>query len=106
MIAAFLALALFANERITSGYLSYAPLARVVEAKGWQDTGRFDVLLATPDCGDVSRWAWVITDGKVLSGLIVDCAADCDRLTMIERQLVADTNRDDLTHRYAWIVMR
>lgn len=102
MIALLIGLLLFAHERIYSGYLSYGNLNRVVEAKGWQGTEGFDVLLATPDCGDVSRWAWVITEGEVYEALIVDCSEEWnDKLG-----LVADTNRDDLTHQWAWVVMR
>lgn len=102
MIAVLLTLLLFTQERIYTGYLSYGDMQAVADAKGWQGTQNFDILLGTPNCNDVSRWAWVITDEGVESGLIVDCSFEWDH----SLGLVADTNRQDLVHRYAWIVMR
>lgn len=102
MIALLLGLLLFTQERIHSGYLSYAPLERVVEAKGWQGTEQFDILLATPNCNDVSRWVWVITSKGVESGLVADCSEEWDHTL----GLVADCNRVDLVHEWAWIALR
>lgn len=102
MIAILLGLFLFTQERIHSGYLSYAPLERVVEAKKWQGTDAFDILLATPNCNDVSRWVWVITSKGVESGLVVDCSEEWNP----DLGLVADCNRVDLVHEFAFVVMR
>lgn len=90
------------DYEIRSGYLSYAPLEQVVTSKHWAGTDAFGILLATPNCNDVSRWVWVITSDGVEAGLVVDCSFEWDS----SLGLVADTNRADLTHRFAFIVMR
>jgi len=102
LIVLLLALILFAQERIYSGHLSYAPLEQVVTAKKWRGTEVFDILLATPNCNDVSKWTWVIVDGNVLDGLIVDCSNEWDDTL----GLVADCDRLDLVHKWAFIVVR
>ena len=74
----------------------------VADSKGWEGTKDFGILLGVPNCNDVSRWVWVITDKGVESGIIVDCSTEWDH----SLGLVADTNRADLTHEWAVIVMR
>lgn len=86
--------------------LSYGNLQRVVERKGWQGTDHFDVLLAVPDCNLVARQGWLISETGIYSAVIVDCEADDHKGQMAERGLLADTNRDDLTHQWAWVVVR
>lgn len=81
-------------------------MERVVEAKGWQGTQAFDILLATPNCNDVSRWVWVISESGVQSGLIVDCESPQHAGMMTKNRLVADCNRVDLVHEFAFVVMR
>lgn len=89
------------------GAISYAPLEQVVTNRGWQGTEAFDVLLATPDCTHLARWAWLITeDGEILDALIVDCAHPDDKAEMIERGLLADCNRQELVHKKAWLILR
>lgn len=99
-------LLLLPTERIYYGALSYAPLERVVERRQWQGTEKFDLLLATENCNDLARWVWVIVDGQVLDGLIVDCEAPEHRGQMAERGLVADTNLRGLIHKRAWVIVR
>lgn len=81
-------------------------MERVVEAKGWQGTEDFDILLATPNCNDVSRWVWVITSKGVEAGLVVDCESPRHAGMMTGNKLVADCNRVDLVHEFAFVVMR
>jgi len=102
MIALLLGIMLWANERIYSGYLSYADLQHVVEAKKWQGTEDFDILLATPNCNDVSQWVWVISEDGVMDGLVVDCSEEWNP----NLGLVADCNRWQDVHKYVFIVMR
>jgi len=104
MITLFLTLALLLPiETIYSGYLSYGNLQRVVERKGWQGTENFDILLATPNCSDMAKWAWVIVeDGQILQGLVVDCSSEWDDTL----GLVADCNRWQDVHKFVFIVMR
>lgn len=105
MIALFLTLFLWFPHQ--AGYLSYAPLERVVVNRHWENVdSRFDVLLATQDCDDLARWAWVLVDGQILNGLVVDCSRPEDRQEMVRNGLVADTNRKDLIHKFAFIVVR
>jgi hypothetical protein len=105
VIALFLTLFLWFPHQ--AGYLSYAPLEKVVINRGWQNVdSRFDVLLGTQDCDDLARWAWVLVDGQILNGLVVDCSRPEDRQEMIERQLVADTNDKRLVHKWAMIILR
>lgn len=102
MIAFLLGLMLWVNERIYSGYLSLGNPQAVAINKGWVGVDQFDVLLAMPDCGLVSKWVWVITDKGVESGLVTDCSENWDD----SLGLVADTDRADLVHGFAWIIIR
>lgn len=106
MISLLIGLLLFTQERIYSGALSYAPLERVVSNRGWQGTEDFDILLATENCNDLSRWVWVIVDGQALSGVIVDCESPAHQGQLSARGLVADTNRHELVSEWAWVIVR
>lgn len=103
MIALLLSLIMaWQGEAIYTGYLSLGNPHVVAISKGWQGVDQFDVLLAMPDCGLVSRWVWVITDKGVESGLVTDCSLEWD----YSLGLVADTDRADLVHEYVFIVLR
>lgn len=106
MISLLIILLLFTQERIYFGALSYAPLEQVVSNRGWQGTEAFDILLATENCNDLGRWVWVIVDGQVLRGVIVDCSRPEHRQQMIDRDLVADTNKRELVSEWAWVIVR
>ena len=107
MIALFLALSLFAQERIYGpGAISYADLDAVVARRHWQGTERFDLLLAPADCNLLGRWVWVIVGGKVLDGLVVDCESPEHAGMMKERGLLFDGNDWDLVGEEAYFVVR
>lgn len=93
------------DYEIHSGYLSYANLQAVVERKGWQNTEDF-VLLAPADCGLMAKQGWLITESGIFLAVICDCEALEDAGQMAERRLLADTNRLDLVHEYAFFVVR
>lgn len=101
-------LLLLQPERIYSGTLAYSSqVEQVVINRQWDNTEYFDVLLAVPDCGYLSYWAWVITeDGDILEGVIVDCSRPEHRQQMISRGLVADVNLERLNSKRAWVVVR
>lgn len=90
-------LLLFTPERIYTGAFAHTDqLEQVVSNRGWQGTQDFDLLLATENCTDLARWAWVIAGGKVYDALIVDCARPEHRQQMIDRGIVADVNKPGL----------
>jgi len=60
----------------------------------------------TENCNDLARWVWVIVDGKVLDGVIVDCSHPSDRQQMIDNGLVADMNLRELNGELAWVIIR
>lgn len=85
---------------------TFAPtdkLTEVVDNRGWQDTGQFDVLLGMPDCNLLARWAWVITQDGVKSGLVVDCSKDEHRAQMVEDGVI-DVSRG--VSGKGWVVIR
>lgn len=108
MISLLIGLLLWTNERIYSGTLSYSVMVnQVVINRQWDNTQYFDILLAVPDCGYLSQWAWVITeDGEILQGVIVDCSHPNDRQQMIDNGLVADMNLERLNGDKAWVIIR
>lgn len=100
-------LLLLQPERIYHGALSYAPLERVVINRQWDNTQFFDILLATENCNDLARWAWVITeDGEILEGVIVDCESPLHKGQLTSRGLVADMNLKDKVGIRAWLIIR
>lgn len=96
-------------------YLSYANpgvLERVAERRlqaGWNLTGdwtAYDVLLGVERCELLDRAGWLIVDGRVLTVKVVDCEADVHAGQMAARGLLADTNREELTHLKGWLVLK
>jgi hypothetical protein len=107
MISLLIGLLLWANERIYSGTLAYSSqVEQVAISRQWAGYQSFDVLLATENCNDLARWAWVIVDGRVYDGLIVDCSHPSDRQQMIDNGLVADMNLRELNGEWAWVIIR
>lgn len=41
-----------------------------------------------------------------MPALVVDCEQDAHSGQMAERGLLADTNREEMAHRRAWLVLR
>lgn len=76
---------------------------------GWglsADWTEYDVLLGVPDCDLLNYEAWLIAGGKVIKGLIVDCAEGLDAEEMIARGLLADMNKEELNHESGWLVVK
>lgn len=91
---------------IGPGAISYAPLERVVQNKGWLGTEDFDVLSAPANCNLMARQGWLITSRGVFSTVIVDCQADEHKGQMEARGLLVDTNREDLVGTRGWLIIR
>lgn len=62
-------------------------------------------LLAAEDCSLLGYNAWLIVEGHFIGGTIVDCEADVHAGEMKQRGLLVDTNRVDLVHKEAWLVV-
>lgn len=81
-----------ANRRIANGWGIY--------------TAKLDkTLLATEDCSLMGRKVWLVVDGDFVGGSVVDCEADVHRGIMKQRGLLVDTNRADLVHKIAWMII-
>lgn len=116
MIALLLALVLTSQVVVIGpGHLSYAgegTLERVAERRlknGWgvtQDWRAYTALVAPADCGLIGRSGWLVTGGNAMPALVVDCEQDAHSGQMAERGLLADTNREEMAHRRAWLVLR
>lgn len=95
------------------GALSYTPVLEAVAsrrlANHWGLTGDvadYDALVAPADCGLLDKSGWLITGGEIWTVKAVDCEASSHAGMMNERGLLADTNREELSHRRAWLVLR
>ena len=89
-----------------------AALERVAERRytnGWgldTDWRGYDVLVAPADCSLLGRDGWLITGGEVHTALVVDCSQGKHKEAMMERGLLADVNRPELSRQKAWLVLR
>ena len=66
------------------------------------------VLLAVQDCRYVGRIGVLVVEGERLRALVVDCQADADiaMASLSSLGLLADTNRADLVHKQARLVIK
>jgi len=70
----------------------------------WQD---FPVLLAVQNCRYVGRTGVLIVEGEPMPALVVDCQDDADiaAASLKSLGLLADTNRAELVHKRARLVV-
>lgn len=96
------------DYRIYYGTLAYTSVLKdVVKNRKWDGVDeRFDILLATENCNDLAKWTWVISNGKVYQGVIVDCAKPEHRQQMLDNFIVADVNLAELNGQEAWVIVR
>lgn len=64
-----------------------------------------ETLIATQDCSMLGHVAWLIVDGNFVGATVVDCEADVHAGIMRQRGLLVDTNRVDLVHKTAWMII-
>lgn len=99
-------------EVIGPGAVSYAGkgvLERVAERRirnGWGLTQVNNAILVAPaDCDYLGSQGWLVTEDDVYNVTVVDCEADVHSGQMRQRGLLVDTNRLDLVHKKAWLVI-
>lgn len=94
------------------GALSYAPLEEVAERRvlnNWNlsaDYTEYDLLVAPSNCDLLNKNGWLIVRDQILTVKVVDCEQAKHQGQMDAWGLLADTNRKDLVHEQAWLIIR